>query len=96
MLKKNLTRKTLYNKLYTTLGFSKNLSKILVANVFDEIILSLANSKEVKISSFGTFKTIYKKERIGRNPKTKEVAKISARKVVVFRASTQLKKKLNN
>jgi len=96
MLKKNLTRKTLYNKLYGTLGFSKNISKILVTNVFDEIILSLANSKEVKISSFGTFKTINKKERIGRNPKTKEEAKISARKVVVFRASTQLKKKLNN
>ena len=72
--------------------------KQFIQEIIDEAkkVLVDTNSKEVKISSFGTFKTINKKERIGRNPKTKEVAKISARKVVVFRASTQLKKKLNN
>ena len=95
MLKKNLTRVALTNKLYQNLGFSKNISNNLVSDLFEEIIVDLANGKDVKISSFGTFKTIKKRERIGRNPKTKKEAKISARRVVTFRASKQLKNKLN-
>ena len=51
--------------------------------------------KEVKISSLGTFKTMNKKERVGRNPKTKIEAKISSRKVVKFKASSFIKKKIN-
>ena len=95
MLKKNLTRETLTNKLYQNLGLSKNISSNLVSDVFEEIMVGLASGKDVKISSFGTFKTIRKKARIGRNPKTKEEAKISARRVVAFRASKKLKNKLN-
>jgi len=95
MLKKNLTRETLSNKLYQNLGLSKNISGNLVSDVFEEIMVGLASGKDVKISSFGTFKTIRKKARIGRNPKTKEEAKISARRVVAFRASKKLKNKLN-
>ena len=95
MLKKNLTRETLTNKLYQNLGLSKNISGNLVSDVFEEIMVGLVSGKDVKISSFGTFKTIRKKARIGRNPKTKEEAKISARKVVAFRASKKLKNKLN-
>ena len=52
-------------------------------------------SNKVKISSFGTFKVMNKKERIGRNPKTKIEAKISSRKVVKFKPSLVIKKKLN-
>jgi integration host factor subunit alpha len=37
-----------------------------------------------------------KKQRIGRNPKTKEEAVIDARRVVVFRASKELKNKVIN
>ena len=95
MLKKNLTRETLTNKLYQNLGLSKNISSNLVSDVFEEIMVGLVSGKDVKISSFGTFKTIRKKARIGRNPKTKEEAKISARIVVAFRASKKLKNKLN-
>ena len=95
MLKKNLTRETLTNKLYQNLGLSKNISSNLVSDVFEEIMVGLVSGKDVKISSFGTFKTIRKKARIGRNPKTKEDAKISARRVVAFRASKKLKNKLN-
>ena len=95
MLKKNLTRETLTNKLYQNLGLSKNISSNLVSDVFEEIMVGLVSGQDVKISSFGTFKTIRKKARIGRNPKTKEEAKISARRVVAFRASKKLKNKLN-
>ena len=94
MPERNLTRETLCNKLYINLGFSKTLLNNLISDTFNEIISGLLHNGEVKISSFGTFKTIRKKARIGRNPKTKEDAKISARRVVAFRASKKLKNKL--
>ena len=92
----NITRKKLYNKVHQNLGFSKNISSQIVDDFFEILINDLIKKKKVKISSFGTFKVIDKKERIGRNPKTKIVAKISARKIVKFRPSLKTKKKINN
>ena len=95
MVQKNFTRKNLSNKIYKVLGFSKNLSQEIVDNFFETLASELIKSNKVKISSFGTFKVINKKERIGRNPKTKIEAKISPRKVVTFKPSMFIKKKLN-
>lgn len=95
MAKKNLTRKYLVNKIYKNLGFSKNICSNLVDDFFESLVSELIVSKNIKISSFGTFKVMNKKERLGRNPKTKLAAKISARKVVKFKPSLLLKNKLN-
>ena len=95
MLKKNFTRKNLSNKIYHEIGFSKNFSSILVDNFFESLISELTKSNKIKISSFGSFKVINKKERIGRNPKTKIEAKICSRKVVKFKPSSFVKKKIN-
>ena len=95
MFKKNFTRKDLSNKIYQNLGFSKNFSSTIVDNFFEIMTSELIRSNKVKISSFGTFKVMSKKERIGRNPKTKIEAKITSRKVVKFKPSLIIKKKLN-
>ena len=95
MVKKNFNRKNLSNKIYQNLGFSKNFSSTIVDNFFEIMVTELIRSNKVKISSFGTFKVISKKERIGRNPKTKIEAKITSRKVVKFKPSLIIKKKLN-
>ena len=95
MVQKNFTRKNLSNKIYKILGFSKNFSQKFVDNFFEILVSELIKSNRVKISSFGTFKVINKKERIGRNPKTKIEAKISPRKVVKFKPSMFIKEKLN-
>tara|TARA_B100001123_G_scaffold375067_1_gene440783 strand:- start:2381 stop:2710 length:330 start_codon:yes stop_codon:yes gene_type:complete len=96
MQKKNFTRKELSGKIYQTLGFSKNLSSTIIEDFFESLVSELVKSNQIKITSFGTFKILNKKERIGRNPKTKVEAKISARKVVKFKPSEQIKKKINN
>ena len=92
----NITRKKLYNRIHQNLGFSKNITSQIVDDFFELLIDELIKKKEVKISSFGTFKVIDKKERIGRNPKTKVVAKICARKIVKFKPSLKTKEKINN
>ena len=96
MGKKNFTRKDLSNKIYQNLGFSKNLCSIFVDDFFEVLIQELIKLNIIKISSFGTFKIMNKKERIGRNPKTKKEAIITSRRVVKFKPSLILKQKLNN
>jgi len=59
---------------------------------FDQIIETLKNGEEVKLSSFGNFVVREKSQRPGRNPKTGEEVIISARKVVTFKAGPKLKK----
>ena len=96
MVVKNFTRRNLINKIFQNVGYSKNFSSIIVDDFFETLISELIKSKEVKITSFGTFKILDKKERIGRNPKTKIEAKIKARKVVKFKPSLIVKNKINN
>ena len=96
MLKKNFTRKDLSNNVHQKLGFSKNLSSLLIDDFFESLVSELTKSNKIKISSFGTFQVVDKKERIGRNPKTKIETKIAARKIVKFKPSNIIKEKLNH
>jgi len=95
MFKKNFTKKDLATKLHKELGFSKNLSFEFTSDFFECISNELVNFKKIKISSFGTFQVFTKKERVGRNPKTKKEFKISARRVVRFKPSILIKNKIN-
>jgi len=96
MVIKNFTRKDLSNIIFKRLRFSKNFSSKIIDTFFEILIKDLIKFEKIKISSFGTFEVINKKERIGRNPKTKEEAKISSRKVIKFKPSLNFKKKINN
>jgi len=96
MLKKNITKKNLANKIYENIGFSKIISENIVKDIFEIIITNLEKNNKIKITSFGTFLKKDKKERIGRNPKTKEKKIISSRKVITFKASKTLKDKINS
>ena len=95
MVSNNFTRKDLSNKIHKNVGFSKNLSLKIVDDFFESIILAIIKSNKIKISSFGTFNILNKKERMGRNPKTGVQAKIFSRKVVKFKPSLSFKKKIN-
>ena len=92
----NLTKKDIINSIYMQIGFSKKISETLLDEFFSIILEHLKDNKKVKISKFGTFKVKYKKEREGRNPKTKKIAIIKARKTISFKASKELKSYINN
>ena len=72
MIKKNITKKYLSNKLYQKLGFSKNISSFILNDFFESIISEILKYNKIKITSFGTFEILNKNERLGRNPKTRE------------------------
>ena len=91
----NLTKQEIVNSIYMQIGYSKKISENLLEDFYEIILLNLIKNKKVKIAKFGTFELRFKKKRIGRNPKTKESAVISERKVILFKPSKELKNKIN-
>ena len=94
MFKKNLTKKDLINKLSESIGYSKIFSDKLV-NDLVEIITQNIKSGNFHLKNVGSFKLIFKKKRIGRNPKTKEKFIISPRKQISFTLSKEITNNLN-
>ena len=62
----------------------------------DIITDELATGRSVKVSGFASFEPYSKKERIGRNPKNGKTYPISSRTVLSFRASPNLKKRIES
>ena len=91
----NLTKQEIVNAIYMQIGYSKNVSESLLEDFFDTIFKYLKKNKKVKIAKFGTFTLKNKKQRIGRNPKTKETKIISERNVIQFKASKAFKDYIN-
>ena len=91
----NIKKKDLINSLFKNIGFPKIVCENIVVEIFILIKKNLMNNDSIKISKFGTFSKKFKKERIGRNPKTKEEKKISSRYVIVFKPSKEFIKRIN-
>lgn len=90
-----MTKAEIVEKIYEVVGFSKRESAEIVDSVFDIMKETLSEGEKIKISGFGNFVVRSKRERIGRNPHTREAITITARKVVTFKASQILKKAVN-
>ena len=96
MTEKTITRAQLSEAVYQEVGLSRNESADLLEAVLGEISTALAQGETVKISSFGSFSVRAKGQRVGRNPKTGEEVPILPRRVLVFRPSQLLKKRIND
>ena len=81
---KNITRDDIAEYINQEFGLTKKDCNNLVNDILEQIIEGLTSEKIVKIHNFGTFKLKHKKERIGRNPKTKQNFMISERNVISF------------
>ena len=91
-----ISKKDIVNGIKLDVGTSsKNIHKI-TDEIIDIISEILKNEKKITLKNLGTFHLRHKKERYGRNPKSKEKYLISSRNTVNFRISNSLKKKLNN
>lgn len=66
-----------------------------VEMVLDEVFEAIVTRQEVRLSSFGAFQIRAKRERQGRNPKTGQGAKITARLVVTFKPSNVMRARVN-
>jgi integration host factor subunit alpha len=92
---KTVTRADLYQAIYQKIGQSRTECTTLVELVLKEITDCLERGETVKLSSFGLLVVRKKGQRMGRNPKTGEEVPISPRRVVVFKPSAVLKRRIN-
>jgi len=90
-----VTKETLVESMYNNVGLSKQASKRIVETLIELIKESLENGEDVLISGFGKFCVRKKNPRKGRNPQTGEEMLLKGRRVVTFKISGVLKKKLN-
>ena len=95
MERKTLTRQDISEALYRDVGLSKHESALMLETVLEHISNALIDGEIVKLSSFGTFTSRQKRERIGRNPKTGVSATINARRVISFKPSKLMKARIN-
>ena len=92
--KPNLTKKNISKIIHLKIGLSSKKVDLIVDD-FIQILKYLIKNKDINIKNFGTFKIIYKNERVGRNPKNKKNYVIKARKSLSLRISKKLNNQIN-
>ena len=75
-------------------GFSNLLSKKIIEELLETLSILIKNN-DLILKNIGSFRIIEKKERMGRNPKTKENYIIKKQKSLSFTTSNYLKKLIN-
>ena len=94
MLKKDFKKIDLVKDLSLKTGYSQNYSKKIVDDLINIFIQNI-KSGNLNLKNIGSFKLLNKKERIGRNPKTKEEFIITSRISLSFTTSKKIIDALN-
>ena len=92
---RTITKRDICDALYWSLGHvSRRDVAALFDEVLEEIVAELSDGEDVKLHEFGKFKVRWKKQRIGRNPRSGVEAIISGRRVVTFIASPNMRSRI--
>lgn len=86
-----MTKAELVEKIAKDAGITKAAAGKAYQSFLDGVVqgLSKRNSR-VTLVGFGTFKKVYRKTRMGRNPQTGEKIKIKGKNAVTFKASKNI------
>lgn len=90
----SLTKAKIIEKISTETNINKKDIRGVVGIFFQKITETLEKGEEVKLSGFGNFYLRDKKERLGRNPKTKEECLIPPRRIVKCKLGQKLQKEM--
>ena len=91
-----LTKADIVEKLYLEMGFAKTQSSDIVNVLLECMKGALESGDDVLVSGFGKFCVKRKNARKGRNPATGESTLLPARRVVTFKCSGCLRKRVNS
>ena len=90
-----LTKADIIESVQQQLGFTQKKSTDLVEQLIEIMKSTLASGEDVLISGFGKFCVNEKKERRGRNPATGDSMMLRPRRVVTFKCSGKLRRRVN-
>lgn len=91
----SLTKEKLITDIYDNVGLTKGQSRTSVEALFEIIKETLEDGQDILVSGFGKFVVKDKAARRGRNPQTTEDLRLRERRVVVFKTSGVLRRKIN-
>jgi len=89
-----MTRKDLAGEVAENIGLSQVLVREVLDGILDAICNSLVTGERVELRNFGVFRTRAMRERVVKNPKTKEKIRIPATTVVRFKPGKELKQRV--
>ncbi|MEJ2285907.1 MAG: integration host factor subunit alpha [Desulfobacterales bacterium] len=90
-----LAKAEIIESVHHQLGFPINQSIEVVEQLIETIKSTLASGEDVLVSGFGKFCVNDKKERRGRNPATGDSMMLRPRRVVTFKCSGKLRRRVN-
>jgi len=96
-----MTKTEMIKKLAKKTGLTQKDAAAAVDAIFDTrpgkgiIAVELDANRQVTIPGFGTFKTVHRKARMGKNPRTGQPIQISARTAAVFKPGKSLKERVS-
>ena len=91
-----LTKSDIVQSIADQIGFTKNQSSEVTEALLEIIKRTLASGEDVLVSGFGKFCVNEKAKRKGRNPATGDAMMLKPRRVVTFKCSGKLRKKINS
>jgi len=90
-----LTKEKIIKTVHQELGLPQKKSTELVEQLIETIKSTLESGDDALISGFGKFCVNEKSERRGRNPATGDSMMLRPRRVVTFKCSGKLRRKVN-
>jgi integration host factor subunit alpha len=90
-----LTKADMVNQLYINMGLNKAQAYQIIESLLEIIKHTLESGDDLLVSGFGKFCVKEKPARKGRNPATGQSALLPARRVVTFKCSGCLRKRVN-
>jgi integration host factor subunit alpha len=91
---KTITRADFVEALHQRCDVSRALGSRFLESLLGAMETALISGDTVKLARFGNFVVREKNERVGRNPKTGEAARITPRRVVTFRPSQLMRQRV--
>lgn len=85
----------LVDQIATKSGLTRKDSEAALKAFMETIKETIKKGEKIQLIGFGSFEPVDKAAREGRNPKTKEIIQIPAKKAVKFSAGKELKNFLN-
>lgn len=85
----------LVDQIATKSGLTKKDSEAALKAFMETIKETIKKGEKIQLIGFGSFEPVDKAAREGRNPKTKEIIQIPAKKAIKFSAGKELKNFLN-
>jgi len=90
-----MTKADLVEEISKETGLSKKDTGVIVNLIIENITRALAEGEKVELRGFGSFKVKSRKARRARNPRTGASVDVPAKLVPYFKASNELKEKVN-